>query len=56
MNKVKCGLVLFLVIVISAPCFGSSVTIKRKKNKWNHSLVQKTSDNTEINPDIAKSL
>ena len=56
MNKVKGVLVLFLVVVISAPCFGSSVAIKRKKNKWNHSLVQKTSDNTDNNLDTAKTL
>jgi len=47
MNRVKGVLVLALVLAISAPCFGSSVAIKRKKNKWQHSIEQKTSDNTE---------
>ena len=47
MSKVKGVLVFALILVISAPCFGSSVAIKRKKNKWQHSLEQKTSENTE---------
>ena len=40
MNKIKGVLVLALVFVISASCFGSEVTIVRKKNKWISSAVQ----------------
>ena len=47
MNKVKGVIVVALILVFSAPCFGSSVAIKRKKNKWQHSMEQKTSDNTD---------
>ena len=47
MNKVKGVFVLALALLISAPCFGSSAAIKRKKNKWQHSMEQKVSDNTE---------
>ena len=46
MNKVKGVFVVALILVISAPCFASSVAIKRKKNKWQHSIEQKASDNT----------
>jgi len=46
MNKVKGVLFIALILAISAPCFGSSVAIKRKKNKWQHSVEQKISDNT----------
>ena len=48
MNKVKGVLIVALVLAISAPCVGSSVAIKRKKNKWQHSIEQKTSENTDI--------
>ena len=34
MNKLKGVLVLALVIALFAPCLGSEVMIKRKKNKW----------------------
>ena len=34
MNKIKGVLVLALVFVLAAPCFGSEAVIKRKKNKW----------------------
>ena len=47
MNKVKGVLIVALILAISAPCLGSSVAIKRKKNKWQHSIEQKVSDNTE---------
>ena len=49
MNKVKGVIVVALILIVSAPCFGSSVAIKRKKNKWQHSMEQKISDNTENN-------
>ena len=48
MNKVKGVLVVALILVISAPCFSSSITIKRKKNKWQHSIEQKTSDDMNV--------
>ena len=47
MNKVKGVLVVALVLAISVPCVGSSVAIKRKKNKWQHSLEQKASENLD---------
>jgi len=47
MNKVKGVFVVALILIISAPCFGSSVAIKRKKNKWQHSLEQKTAENSD---------
>jgi len=34
MNKIKGVLVLALVFVLAAPCFGGEAAIKRKKNKW----------------------
>jgi hypothetical protein len=37
MNIVKSVLLMVLVFSISAPCFGSSMVIKRKKNKWFYS-------------------
>ena len=40
MNKIKGVLVLALVFVLSTPCFGSEVVIKRKKNKWLSSMEQ----------------
>ena len=48
MNKIKGVLVLALILAVSAPCIASSVAIKRKKNKWQHSMEQKTSENTDI--------
>ena len=48
MNKVKGVLVVALILVISVPCFGSSITIKRKKNKWQHSIEQKASDDMTV--------
>ena len=56
MNKVKGVLVVALVLAISAPCFGSSVAIKRKKNKWQYSIEQKVSDNTENNSECGAML
>jgi len=55
MNKMKGVLALALVFTISVPCFGNSAMIKRKKNKWNHSLEQKASDSTINSLEIAKS-
>ena len=55
MNKVKGVLAIALVFSMSVPCFGSSVAIKRKKNKWNNSLEQKVSDSTNSNLETAKS-
>ena len=55
MSKVKGVLALVLVFTISVPCFGNSAMIKRKKNKWNHSLEQKASDSTINNSETAKS-
>ena len=46
MNKVKGVLAIALILTISAPCFGSSIAIKRKKNKWTYTLEQKVSDKT----------
>ncbi len=40
MNRVKGVLLVVLVVVISVPCFGNSVEIKRKKNKWLHTVEQ----------------
>jgi hypothetical protein len=37
MKAVKGILLLVLMFAISAPCFGSNVAIKRKKNKWLYS-------------------
>jgi hypothetical protein len=34
MKIVKNILMMLLIGVVSFPCFGSSVEIKRKKNKW----------------------
>ena len=45
MNKVKGVFIIALILVFSVPCFGNSVAIKRKKNKWQHSMEKKTSDN-----------
>ena len=55
MNKVRGVLAVAFIVSVSVPCFGNSVTIKRKKNKWNHSLEQKVSDNTSSNLEAAKS-
>ena len=55
MNKVKGVLALALIFTMTIPCFGNSVMIKRKKNKWNHSLEQKASDNTTNSLETAKS-
>jgi len=55
MNKVKGVLALALIFTMTVPCFGNSVMIKRKKNKWNHSLEQKVSDNTTNDLETAKS-
>jgi len=41
MNKIKGVLVLALVFVLSVPCFGNEVVIKRKKNKWISAVVEK---------------
>ncbi|MDR2914177.1 MAG: hypothetical protein LBV74_05010 [Tannerella sp.] len=49
MNKVKSVLAVALVFAISAPCFGNSVVIKRKKNKWLHSMEQKSLNDTDNN-------
>ena len=48
MNKVKGVLAIALILAISTPCFGSSVAIKRKKNKWQHSMEQKISDSMDV--------
>ena len=40
MNKVKGVLAIALILFISAPCFASNAEIKRKKNKWQHSMEQ----------------
>ena len=55
MNKVKGVLALALIITMSVPCFGNSVMIKRKKNKWNHSIEQNATDNTINSLETAKS-
>ena len=47
MNKVKGVLILALILAISAPCFADSVAIKRKKNKWQHTMEQKASEKTD---------
>jgi len=49
MNKIKGVLVLALVFVLSTPCFGSEVMIKRKKNKW-ISSVEQTEQTTSEQP------
>lgn len=36
MNRGKDVLLVALIMVISVPCFGNGVAIKRKKNKWIH--------------------
>jgi len=53
MNRVKGVLIVALIIVFAAPCFGSNVAIKRKKNKWQHSIEQKMSDNTDKKSECA---
>ena len=47
MNKVKGVLIVALILAISAPCIANNVAIKRKKNKWQQSMEQKTSENTD---------
>ena len=54
MNKVKSVLALALIFTMTVPCFGNSVMIKRKKNKWNYSLEQKALDNTNNSLETAK--
>lgn len=51
MNKVKGILVVALVFAMSVPCFAGSVSIKRKKGKWNHLTEQRVVDSIglEIN-------
>ena len=56
MNKFKSVLAIALLFAISVPCFANSVTIKRKKNKWNNSLEQKVSDNTNSSVEETKVL
>ena len=53
MNKLKGVLLLSLIFAISVPCFGNSVAIKRKKNKWiqSESMEQKNPDNSVSNQD-----
>jgi hypothetical protein len=53
-NKVKGVLAVALIFSFTVPCFGNSSTIKRKKNKWNHSLEQKVSDSASNNLEVAK--
>ncbi|MDR1381049.1 MAG: hypothetical protein LBJ47_06175 [Tannerella sp.] len=36
MKAVKGVFLMILVFTVSAPCFGNSDVIKRKKNKWLH--------------------
>ena len=56
MNKIKSVLAIALLFAISVPCFGNTVTIKRKKNKWNNSLEQTALDNTDNNAETTKVL
>ena len=56
MNKFKSVLAIALLFVFSVPCFGNSLTIKRKKNKWNNSLEQKALDNTNNAAETTKVL
>ena len=56
MNKVKFALAIALIFAITAPCFASSVAIKRKKNKWTYSLEQSVSDKTDNSIETAKVL
>ena len=56
MNKVKFALAIALVFAMSAPCFGNSVTIKRKKNKWTYSLEQSFLDKASDSTETAKNL
>ena len=58
MNKLKGVLFLTLMIVISVPCFGNSVAIKRKKNKWiqSESVEQKNIDNAGSSQENVKAL
>ncbi len=56
MNKAKGVLAIALVFAISAPCFGNSATIKRKKNKWLHSVEQKSLNDTDNNQEVFKSI
>lgn len=45
MNTVKGVLLMALIFAVSAPCFGNSMAIKRKKNKWLHeTALTKISD------------
>ena len=54
MNKVKGVLITLFMVAIAAPCFANNVAIKRKKNKWNHSMEQKASEETDKGLDTAK--
>lgn len=56
MNRVKGVLIAALVFAMAVPCFGSSVAIKRKKNKWLHSTEQKSLDNTDTTQETAKAV
>lgn len=56
MNKVKGVLIAALVFAMVAPCFGNNATIKRKKNKWVHSMEQGTLDDTDQNQETVKAL
>ncbi|MDR0573305.1 MAG: hypothetical protein LBG96_04615 [Tannerella sp.] len=47
--KVKGVLATALVLAVSALCFENSVAIKRKKNKWLHSMGQKSLNDTYNN-------
>ena len=53
MKKFKGVLLLALIFAISVPCFGNSVAIKRKKNKWIQSepVEQKNLDNVVSSQD-----
>ena len=56
MNKVKFALAIALIFAITAPCFASSVAIKRKKNKWTYSLEQSVLEKTHDSTETAKVL
>jgi hypothetical protein len=56
MNKVKSILAVALVFVMSIPCFGSDITIKRKKGKWNYTVEQKAAETMTNNQEESPSI